>query len=140
MLSLSQNEMDRCLSELEMKRQGTLFRNLDKLSKWVLGIYAPHFQVSARPDDAIARRKRLRADLLRRLVTEEDGTFVQTSKWEVHPLEVVLKSEHIFEILQKTTAEAVLGTTDIQRPNVTADGDDNNEPQQHEDRQEEMHT
>ena len=56
-LSLSQNEMDKCLSQLEMKRQGTLFRNLDKLSKWVLGIYAPQdFQASARPDDAIARR------------------------------------------------------------------------------------
>ena len=85
-LYLSQNEVDNCLSRLELKRQGTLFRNLDRLSKWVLGIYAPQdFQVSARPDDAIVRRKRLREDLLRRLVTEEDGTFIQTSKWDVGP-------------------------------------------------------
>ena len=77
----------------------------------MLGIYAPQdFQVSARPDDAIARRKRLREDLLRRLITEEDGTFIQTSKWDVHSLEVVLASEQILEILQKTTAEAALGT------------------------------
>ena len=109
-----------------------MFRNLDKLSKWVLGIYAPQdFQASARPDDAIARRKRLREDLLCRLVTEEDGTFVQTSKWEVHPLEVVLKSKQILEILQKTTAEAALGTTNRQHPDLTADGEDN-EPQQQE--------
>ena len=128
-LSLSQNEVDKCLSQLELKRQGTLFRNLDRLNKWVLGIYAPQdFQPSARLDDAIARRKRLREDLLRRLVTEEDGNFVETSKWEIHPLEVVMKSEQILEILQKTTAEAALDTT--QHPDATADGEDNNEPQQ----------
>ena len=83
-LSLSQNEVDKCLSQLEMKRQGTLFRNQDKLS--------------------------------------------QTSKWDVHALDVVLKSEQILEILQKTTAEAALRTTDTQYPDITADGDDNNEP------------
>ena len=125
-LSLSQNEVDDCLSQLEMKRQGTLFRNLDKLSKWVLGIYALHdFQVSARPDDVIARRMRLREDLLRRLVTEEDGTFVRTSKWDVHPLEVVLKSEQILEILHKTTAEIALSPATTQHPETTAEGDDN---------------
>ena len=124
-LPLSQNEVDKCLSQLEMKRQGTLFRNLDKLSKSVLGIYAlQYFLVSSGPDDAIARRKRLREDLLRRLVTEEDGTFVQTSMWEVHALEVVLKSEQILQILQKTTAEAALSTTNTQHPEVTADDDD----------------
>ena len=79
--SLSQCELDTNLSRLELKRQGTIFRNQDRLSKWVLGIYAPQdFLESARPDDAIARRKRLREDLLRRLVTEEDGTFVQATR------------------------------------------------------------
>ena len=73
------------------------------------------------------------------MVTEEDGTFVKTSKWEVHLLEVILKSEQILEILQKTTAEAALGTTDRQHPDLTADGKANNEPQQQENRQEETH-
>ena len=92
----------------------------------MLGIYAPHdFQVSAKPGDVIARRMRLREDLLRRLVTEEDGTFVETSKWEVHPLEVVLKSEQILEILHKTTAETVLSPATTQHPETAAERDDN---------------
>ena len=135
-LSLSQNEVDKCLSQLEMKRQGTLFRNLDKHSKWVLGIYAPHdFQVSAKPGDVIARRMRLREDLLRRLVTEEDGTFVETSKWEVHPLEVVLKSEQILEILHKATAETALSPATTQHPETAAERDDNEDHATNEDRQ-----
>ena len=135
-LFLSQSEVDDCLSRLEMKRQGTLFKNLDRLSKWVLGLYAPQdFQASAGPDDAIARRKRLREDLLRRLLKEEDGTFLQTSKWDVHPLEVVLASEQILGILQKTTAEAALGTSERQHLEAAANeqvtrDDDNPQPQQ----------
>ena len=120
-LSLSQCDVDTYLSQLELKRQGTMFRNLDKLSKWVLGIYAPQdFQESVRPDDAIARRKRLREDLLSRLVTEEDGTFVQTSRWDVHPLEAVLGSDEIAQILLRTTSEAALEANPAQHTHATA--------------------
>ena len=48
----------------------------------------------------------LREELLQRIVTEDDGTFIQTTNWEVHPLAVALKSDAILEILRKTTAEA----------------------------------
>ena len=106
-LSLSRSEIDRYLSRMELRRQGSLFQLCDRLNKWVLGIYVPqNFQEPADRDEAIARRTALREDLLRRIVTEEDGTFVQTSVWDVHPLEVVVKSEEILEILRKTTAEA----------------------------------
>ena len=106
-LSLSRSEIDNYLSRMELKRQGTLFRLLDRLSKWVLGIYVPEeFQNPASPDEVIARRKTFREELLRRIVKEEDGTFLNTTSWDVHPLEVVLKSEAILEILTKTTAEA----------------------------------
>ena len=64
------------------------------------------FQNPASPDEVITRRKTLREELLRRIVKEEDGTFLNTTSWDVHPLEVVLKSEAILEILTKTTAEA----------------------------------
>ena len=40
-LSLPRSEMDSYLSLMELKRQGTLFRLCDRLSKWVLGIYVP---------------------------------------------------------------------------------------------------
>ena len=63
------------------------------------------FQNPASPDEVIAWRKTLREELLRR-IKEEDGTFLNTTSWDVHPLEVVLKSETILEILTKTTAEA----------------------------------
>ena len=106
-LSLSRSEMDSYLSRMELKRQGTLFRLCDRLSKWVLGIYVPQdFQDPTSPDEAIVRQKTLREELLRRIVTEQDGTFVKTTNWEIHPLKVVLKSEAILEILRKTTAEA----------------------------------
>ena len=106
-LSLSCSEMDSYLSQMELKRQGTLFRLCDRLSKWVLGIYVPQdFQNPTSLDEAITRRKTSREELLRRIVTEEDETFVRTTNWEIHPLEVVLTSEAILEILRKTTAEA----------------------------------
>ena len=38
-LSLLRSEIDSYLSRMELKRQGTLFRLLDRLSKWVLDIY-----------------------------------------------------------------------------------------------------
>ena len=105
-LSLSRSEIDSYLSRMELKRQGTLFHLYDRLSKWVLGIYVPEdFQDPTSPDEAVVRRKTLRDELLRRIVTEEDGTFVKTTNWEIHPLEVVLKSEASLEILRKTTAE-----------------------------------
>ena len=101
--------MDNYLSQMELKRQDTQFRLCDRLSKWVLGIYVPQdFQDPTSQDEAIARRKTSREELLRRIVTEEDGTFVRTTNWEIHPLEVVLTSEAILEILRKTTAEAAL--------------------------------
>ena len=146
--SLSQCELDTNLSQLELKRQGTLFRNQDRLCRWVLGIYAPQdFLESARPDDAIARRKRLREDLLRRLVTEEDGTFVQTTRWEVHPLEAVLGSDEIAQILLRTTVEAareasetlLQSASQVQNPNATGTrqgtGDDNNVEEQQQQQQ-----
>ena len=72
------------LSQMELKRQGTLFRLCDRLSKWVLGIYVPQdFQGPTSSDEAIVRRKTLREELLRRIVTEEDGTFVKTTNWEI---------------------------------------------------------
>ena len=117
-----------------------LFRKLDRLSKWVLGIYAPQdFQESADPGDAIAQRKKLREDLLRRLVTEEDGTLVQASKWDAHLLEVVFKSEEILEILRKTKAEAALDTNRTQHRDDTAnrkDTEDDNVTQQRNETQE----
>ena len=64
------------------------------------------FQDPTSQDEAIARRKTSREELLQRIVTEEDGTFVRTTNWEIHPLEVVLTSEAILEILRKMTAEA----------------------------------
>ena len=75
--------MDSDLSRMELKRQGTLFRLCDRLSKWVLGIYGPQdFQDPTSPDEAIVRRKTLREELLRRIVTEQDETFVKTTNWE----------------------------------------------------------
>ena len=79
-LSLSRNELDSYLSQMELKRQDTLFRLYDRLSKWVLGIYVPmDFQDPSSQDDVIVRRKTRREELLRRIVTEEDGIFVQTT-------------------------------------------------------------
>ena len=73
----------------------------------MLSIYVPQdFQDPTSQDEAIARRKTSREELLQRIVTEEDGTFVRTTNWEIHPLEVVLTSEAILEILRKMTAEA----------------------------------
>ena len=140
-LSLSQCDVDTYLSQLELKRQGTTFRNMDKLSKWVLGIYAPQdFHESARPDDAIARRKRLREDLLDRLVTEEDGTFVRTSRWDVHPLDAVLGSDEIAQILLRTTSEAVREANPAQHTHATSNeegtrDDDTQRRQQHQQQQ-----
>ena len=75
-LSLSRSEIDSYLSQMELKRQVTLFRLLDRLSKWVLDIYVPEeIQNPASPDEVIARRKTLREVLLRRIVKEEDGTL-----------------------------------------------------------------
>ena len=107
-LSLSRSEIESYLAQMELKRQGILFRLCDRLSKWVLGIYVlQDFQDPTSSDEAIVRRKTLREELIRRILTEEDGTFVKTTNWEIHPLEVVLKSEAILEILRKMTAEAV---------------------------------
>ena len=73
----------------------------------MLGIYVPQdFQDPTSQDEAIARRKTRREELLRKIVMEEDGTFVKTTNWEIHPLDVVLTSEAILEILRKTTSEA----------------------------------
>ena len=106
-LSLSRSEIDIYLSRMELKRQGTLFRLLDRLSKLVLGIYVPEeFQNPTSPDEVIARRKTIREELLRRIVKEEDGIFLNITSWDIHPLEVVLRSGVILEILTKTTAEA----------------------------------
>ena len=64
-LSLSRSEIDSYLSRMELKRQGTLFSLLDRLSKWVLGLYVPEeFQNPAKPDEVITLRKTLREDLL----------------------------------------------------------------------------
>ena len=72
-LSLSRSEIDSYLSRMELKRQGTLFRLLDKLRKWVLGIFVPEeFQNPANPDEVITWRKTLREEFLRRIVKEED--------------------------------------------------------------------
>ena len=74
----------------------------------MLGIYVPQdFQDPTSLDETIVWRKTLKEELLRRIITEEDGTFVRTTNWNIHPLEVVLKSEAILKILRKTTAEAV---------------------------------
>ena len=106
-LGVSRSEIDSCLSRMEMKLQGTLFRQLDRFSKWVLGIYVPEeFQNPASPNEVIAQRKTLKEELLRRIVKEEDGTFLNTTSWDVHLLGAVLKSEEILEILTKMTAEA----------------------------------
>ena len=64
------------------------------------------FQDPTSQDDVIVRRKTRREELLPRIVTEEDGIFIQTTNWDIHPLEVVLKSEAIRELLRKTTAVA----------------------------------
>ena len=39
MLSISPSEIDNCLLQLELKRQGTMFAKLDRLSRWILGVY-----------------------------------------------------------------------------------------------------
>ena len=97
-LSLSRSEIDSYLSRMELKRQGTLFSLLDRLSKWVLGIYVPEeFQNPASPDEVIVRRKMLREELLRRIVKEEDGTFLNTTSWDVHRLEVVLEARQFWK-------------------------------------------
>ena len=46
--------------------------------------------------DRGAGRKSLRKNLLQKILSEDDGTFVQTSNWNVHPLDVVLKSVAVF--------------------------------------------
>ena len=69
-MSLTRSEIG-YLSRIELKRQSTVFSLLDRLSKWVLGIYVPEeFQNAACPDEVITRRKTLREELLRRIVRE----------------------------------------------------------------------
>ena len=106
-LSISPNDIDSCLSQLELKKNGTMFARLDRLSGWILGIYDPqNFVDSAEPGDAVARRIAQRDGLLRRYLSEDDGNFVKTSNWDMHPLDVALKDEQILEALQRTTEAA----------------------------------
>ena len=51
---------------------------------------------------------------------EDDGTFIQTANWDVHPLDVVLKSEQIFNIITRQTTDAALLTQQTQNPDATA--------------------
>ena len=91
----------------------------ETVQDWVLSLscseidsYLSRMELNpASPDEVIARRKTLRQELLRRIVMEEDGTFLNTTSWDVHPLEVVLKSEVMLEIITKTTAQAASHST-----------------------------
>ena len=88
-LSISPSEIDNCLSQLELRRNGNMFAKLDRLYKWVLDTYDPREYVeSEEPGDEIARRKSLRDGLLRKTLSEDDGTFVQMSNWDIHPSRV----------------------------------------------------
>ena len=109
--SISRSEIDEYLSRPELRRQGSIFRLMDRLKKWVLGIYVPEdFAESASMDDIIARRTKLREELIRRIVTEQDGTFVETFSWDIHPLEVILKSEAILQTVLNTMREVASNT------------------------------
>ena len=58
---------------------------MERLNKWVLGIYVPEdFAESESTDDAIAGRRQLREELIRRIVTEQDDTFVEPFSWDTH--------------------------------------------------------
>ena len=109
--SISRSEIDEYLSRLELRRQGSIFRLMNRLNKLVLGIYVPKdFAELASTDDAIARRTKLRDELIRMIVTEQDGTFLETFRWDVHPSEVILKCEAILQDVLKTTREAAIDT------------------------------
>ena len=63
--SIFLNEIDNCLPQLELKRQGTMLAKLDRLTRWVLGVYgSQEFIESEGPADKIARRKSLRGEPL----------------------------------------------------------------------------
>ena len=127
--SISRSEIDEYLSRLELRRQGSIFRLMDRLNKRMLGIYVPEdFAESASTDDAIARRTNRREELIRRIVTEQDCTFVETFSWDVHPLEVILKSEAILQTVLKTTREAAIDTQHPPTPQ-NADGGRNSDAQ-----------
>ena len=65
-LSMSLLEINNCLSQLELQREGSLFAKLDRITKWLLGTYAPQdFVEPEGPGDVIARRKTLRDEFLR---------------------------------------------------------------------------
>ena len=76
-----------------------MFAKLDRLSKWVLGTYAPQDYGT--------------------IVSEDDGTFVETSNWDIHPLDVVFRSEQILKILTRTTTYAASLTWQTQHPDAT---------------------
>ena len=57
---------------------------------------------------------------MRKTLSEDDGTFLETSSWSIHPLDVVLKSEQILEIIQRTTTVAASHSKQTQHPDVPA--------------------
>ena len=114
-------EINNCLSQLELQRQGSLFAKLDRITKWLLGTYAPQdFVEPEGPGDVIARRKTLRDEFLRQTLSEDDGSFVKATNWSVHPLDVILRSEQILHILQRTTASAAPNSQNTQHQDTTA--------------------
>ena len=100
MLSLSRSEIDRYLSRMELRRQGFLSQLCDRLNKWVLGIYVPHNS----PGGQRSEKSSSEGSSLRK-------TFVQISVWDIHPLEVVVKSEEILEILEDDGGGRVYAST-----------------------------
>ena len=133
MLSIPPNEIDHYLSHMQLKRDGSMFAKLDRLSRCVLGEYTPRdFEESEGSGDVITRRKTLRDELLRRVISEDDGTFVQTSNWRVHPLDVVLRSEVVMNVIGRTTASASPDTQHTQHGDTTVTTEQNtrNKPEE----------
>ena len=98
-----------------------MFAKLDRLCKWVLGTYVPQEFVEPKgPGDAIARRKSLRDSLLRKTLSEDIDTFVQMANRDIHPLDVVLKSEQILNIITRMRTDAALLTRQTQHSDATA--------------------
>ena len=120
--SISRSEIDEYLSRLELKREGSVFRLLERLNKWVLGMYVPEdFEEAVDTDDVTSRRTQLREQLIRKIVAEDQGIFVETSGLDAHPLEVILKSDEVLQIVLKTTGEAA---RKIQHPHRNQESDD----------------
>ena len=57
---------------------------------------------------------------MQKTLSDDDGTFPETSSRNIYPLDLVLKSEQILEIIQRTTTVAASNSKQTQHPDIPA--------------------